>query len=62
MQVTVIVSDEIVGEAGCCGLSILEYVESLITKGHRETVGRPVIESAIDRIRTLRCFSPDNRE
>jgi hypothetical protein len=61
MQVTVTVSDEIVREAGRCGLSVVEHVESLITKGRQEVSGRPALESAMDRIRALRFPSPDSR-
>ena len=59
MQVTVTVSDEIVREAGRSGLSVVDYVESLITKGRLEALGRPALNSAIDRIRALRSPSPD---
>lgn len=61
MQVTVTVSNEIVREAGCSGLSIVDYVESLITRGRLEASGRPALASAIDRIRALRSLSPDSR-
>jgi hypothetical protein len=62
MQVTVTVSDEIAREAGGGGLSIVEYVESLISKGRRESVGGPVLENAIDRIRALRALNTDPRD
>jgi hypothetical protein len=54
MQVTVTVSDEYVSDAASSGLSVVNYVESLITKGHEVTVGRPAVETAMDRIRALR--------
>ena len=39
MQVTVTVSDAIVREAGVRGLSVIEYVESLIDRGGGRGVG-----------------------
>jgi hypothetical protein len=54
MQVTVTVSDEIVREAGSNGLSVVDYVESLISRGHDAASGRPALSSAIERIRALR--------
>ena len=54
MQVTVTVSDEIVREAGSNGVSVVDFVESLISKGHEAACGRPALSSAIERIRALR--------
>jgi hypothetical protein len=54
MQVTVTVPDAIVREAGTQGLSVVEYVESLIDKGMSAAVGRPVLDTAMQRIRALR--------
>ncbi len=54
MQVTVTVSDAIVREAGTRGLPVIDFVESLIDKGLRTAQGRPVLDSAMERIRALR--------
>ncbi len=54
MQITVTVSDAIVREAGVQGQSVTEFVESLIDKGKSAVEGRPVLDSAMERIRALR--------
>jgi hypothetical protein len=54
MQITVTVSDEIVREAGVRGLPVIDFVESLIDKGLSVSSERPVLNSAIERIRALR--------
>ena len=54
MQVTVTVSDAIVREAGVRGLPVIDFVESLIDKGLSAAQGRPVLDSAMERIRALR--------
>jgi len=54
MLVTVTVSDAIVREAGAHGMSVLDYVESLITKGRQAASARPDLSDAIERIRALR--------
>jgi hypothetical protein len=54
MQVTVTVSDAVAREAGARGLAGVEFVESLIDKGMDASKERPVLSSAIDRIRALR--------
>jgi hypothetical protein len=54
MQVTVTVSDIIVREAGIRGLPVIDFVESLIDKGMSAAQGRPVLDSAMARIRALR--------
>jgi len=53
MQVTVTVSDEIVRQAGVRGMTVLEFVESLISKGLEGATGRPALNDAIERIRLL---------
>ena len=53
MQVTVTISDAIVREAGARGLPVVEFVESLIDKGLSAARGRPVLDSAMERIRAL---------
>ena len=57
MQVTVTVSDAIVREAGVRGLPVIDFVESLIDKGLSAAQGRPVLDSAMERIRALRAGS-----
>jgi len=54
MQVTVTVSDEIVREAGLRGLPVIDFVELLIDKGLVVKAGRPELNHAMERIRTLR--------
>jgi hypothetical protein len=54
MQVTVTVPEAIVRDAGTQGLSVVEYIESLIDKGMSAVQGRPVLDSAMERIRALR--------
>jgi len=54
MQITVTVSDAIVREAGNRGLPVIDFVESLIDKGMSTATERPVLTSAIERIRALR--------
>ena len=57
MQVTVTISDAIVREAGVRGLPVIDFVESLIDKGLSASQGRPVLESAMERIRALRSVT-----
>jgi len=54
MQITVTVSDEIVREAGARGLPVVDFLESLIDKGFSAAKERPVLTSAMERIRALR--------
>jgi hypothetical protein len=64
MQITVTVSDVVVREAGARGLPIDEFIESLIDKGmleSLETKERPVLNSAIERIRALRTTAIDTK-
>jgi len=57
MQVTVTISDAIVREAGVRGLPVIDFVESLIDKGLSASQGRPVLDSAMERIRALRSVT-----
>jgi hypothetical protein len=62
MQVTVTVSETVVREAGARGLAIVEFIESLIDKGMQQTLDskeRPVLSSAIERIRALHSSVAD---
>ena len=62
MQVTVTISDAIVREAGVRGLTVIDFVESLIDKGMSAAQGRPVLDSAMERIRALRqATTTDNQ-
>jgi hypothetical protein len=61
MQVTVTVSDAIVREAGVRGLPVIDFVESLIDKGMNAAQGRPVLDSAMERIRALRVATQDSK-
>jgi hypothetical protein len=54
MQITATVSDAIVREAGARGLAVIDFVESLIDKGMLAAKERPVLSSAMERIRALR--------
>jgi len=62
MLITLTVSDEIVREAGDRGLPVVDFVESLVDKGFLAAKGRPVLSSAIERIRALRSATPGNKE
>jgi hypothetical protein len=61
MQVTITVCDSIVREAGVRHLPVVDFVESLIDKGMNATKERPVLNSAIERIRALRSTTPDHK-
>lgn len=61
MQVTVTVSDAIVREAAARGLHVVEFVESLIDKGKLAPAEAPVLDSAIDRIRSLRAGTQSSK-
>ena len=61
MQITITISDAIVREAGSRGLPVIDFVESLIDKGMIEQKERPVLHSAIERIRALSSKSGDIR-
>jgi len=61
MLITLTVSDEIVREAGDRGVPVIDFVESLVDKGFLAVKGRPVLSSAIERIRALRSSPPGNK-
>ena len=61
MQVTVTISDAIVREAGVRGLQVVDFVESLIDKGLSASQGRPVLDSAMERVRALRVAALDTK-
>jgi hypothetical protein len=62
MQVTVTVCDAIVHEARVRGLPVIDFVESLIDKGMNASNERPVLTSAIERIRALRLTTPGHKQ
>lgn len=62
MQVTVTISDTIVREAGVRNLPVIEFVESLIDKGLSAAHGRPVLDSAMERIRALRSAAAADKQ
>jgi hypothetical protein len=57
MQVTVIVSEEIVREAAARSLPVIDFVESLIDTGLRTVRDRPLVDHAIERIRAIRTVT-----
>jgi hypothetical protein len=61
MLVTVTISDEIVRESQDRGLSVVEFVESLIDKGLATALNRPALHSAIERIRALSTPGPGGK-
>lgn len=61
MQVTITVSDAIVREAGIRSLPVVDFVESLIDKGLSETQTKPVLDSALERIRALSATNTAGR-
>jgi len=61
MQITVTISDDIVREAGDRGVSVNDFVESLIDKGLSTSKERPVLSSAMERIRALRTTAETKR-
>lgn len=62
MQITITISDAIVREAGTRGLPVIDFVESMIDKGMSTSKERPVLNSAIERIRALRSTPADNKK
>ena len=57
MQITVTVSDEIVREAGARGVAVIDFIETRIDNGMNAVKERPVLNSAMERIRALRSTS-----
>ena len=54
MQITLTISDDIVREAGARNLAVIDFVESLVDKGLSVARERPMMSSAMERIRALR--------
>ncbi|MGA2538395.1 MAG: hypothetical protein ABSF53_20465 [Terracidiphilus sp.] len=61
MQITLTISDEIVREAGDRGLPVIDFVESLVDKGLIVAKDRPVMSSAMERIRALRSSALESK-
>jgi heme O synthase-like polyprenyltransferase len=54
MLISITVPETVIRAAQDRNMSIEEFVDSLIVKGMATTTGRPMVTSAIDRIRALR--------
>ena len=54
MMISIPISDTVVRAAQEHNMSLEEFVDSMIDKGMEKTTGRPMVSSAIDRIRALR--------
>jgi heme O synthase-like polyprenyltransferase len=54
MIISIPISDTIVRSAQDHNMVLEEFVEMLIDKGMEKATGRPMVSSAIDRIRALR--------
>jgi hypothetical protein len=61
MQITLTISDDIVREAGDRGLPVIDFVESLVDKGLAAAKERPVMSSAMERIRALRSSALESK-
>jgi hypothetical protein len=58
MIISVTVPDAVIREAQNRGMSIEEFVDTLIDKGMAEMTGRIVVSSAMERIRALQAGLP----
>jgi hypothetical protein len=54
MIISIPISDTVVRAAQERNISLEEFVDTLIDKGMETMTGRPILTSAIDRIRALR--------
>jgi heme O synthase-like polyprenyltransferase len=54
MIISITVPDTVVRAAQDRNLSVEEFVDTLIDKGMEKATGRPMVVSAIERIRALR--------
>jgi heme O synthase-like polyprenyltransferase len=54
MIISITVPDTVIRAAQDRNMSTEEFVDSLIDKGMERTTGRPMVSSAIERIRALR--------
>jgi heme O synthase-like polyprenyltransferase len=53
MMISITVPDTVVRAAQDRNMSIEEFVDTLIDKGMEKATGRPIVSSAIERIRAL---------
>jgi heme O synthase-like polyprenyltransferase len=54
MIITITVPDTVIRAAQDRNMTTEEFVDTLIDKGMETATGRPIVSSAIDRIRALR--------
>jgi heme O synthase-like polyprenyltransferase len=54
MIISIPISDTVVRAAQGSNMALEEFVDMLIDKGMESVTGRPILASAIDRIRALR--------
>ena len=54
MIISIPISDAVIREAKNQGLTVEEFIESLIDKGMATSTDRPMLSDAIERIRSLR--------
>jgi heme O synthase-like polyprenyltransferase len=54
MIITITVPDTVIRAAQDRNMTVEEFVDTLIDKGMETATGRPIVSSAIDRIRALR--------
>ncbi|MGA9070645.1 MAG: hypothetical protein WB424_10350 [Terracidiphilus sp.] len=61
MIISIPISDTVVRAAQEHNMSLDEFVDALIDKGMEQMTGRPIVISAIDRIRALRTELPSSK-
>jgi hypothetical protein len=61
MIISIPISDTVVRAAQEHNMSLDEFVDALIDKGMEHMTGRPIVISAIDRIRALRTELPSSK-
>jgi hypothetical protein len=61
MIISLPISDTVIREAKNQGLTVEEFVDSLIDKGMQTMKGRPALSDAIERIRSLHTQVVDPR-
>jgi 6-phosphogluconate dehydrogenase len=61
MMISIPISDTVVRAAQDQKMVLEEFVDMLIDKGMEKATGRPMVSSAMDRIRALRTELPVSR-
>jgi heme O synthase-like polyprenyltransferase len=61
MMISIPISDTVVRAAQERNMALEEFVDMLIDKGMDKATGRPMVTSAIDRIRALRTELPASK-